>query len=726
MAIRSSLMGILLAIYCAHGLAADERLPPPKPGYGSQMQLQTPHPSPMAQPSQHAIAAPNAFRSSVLKTRQFNVTDVLNGVSSRTLGIDDIVGLESPWWQQYAERQIDPSLNPVPARVHDLIQLALQNSAQIRVYATTPEIRETAVTQAASAFDWSHFLDVNWSQLNEPVGSSLTVGDGSDRFRDQNANATTGFRRRLLGGGSFELSQRIGYQDTNSTFFIPNDQSTARLVLNYTQPLLRGHGKAYNTSLTLLARIDVARSRDEYRRQLQQHLLEVARGYWTLYLERAKLAQKISLYLKTQTNVDQLTQRQAVDAQRSQLIQATAALESRKSDLIRAHAAVRNAETRLRALINAPHLTTQSEIVPLEHPSFHRVTPDLYQEFETAVRNRPEVRGALKEISAASVRLNMAKHEMMPVLNLVTNTYVAGLRGESRFGRAWVDQFSEGAPSYSVGLEWEMPIGRRAATANLRRRSLEKNQLSERYRASLELVGAEVEVAVREVNTSFAELTVKNRARRAAEAEAETLEVRWKSLSGRDNNASLMLQSLLQAQTRVLEAEEELARAQLTYSLSLINLRHANGTLLQMNGPGQAVNAQPVAYVQGQPTALPQPTVQPQPTAQPQAFAQHQGVAGQHPHSQVNLPSVPPSPIQPHMLSPQQAHGQPAQQLAMPHRSASALHPNPSMAMQQISRPVQRDDAAFDALMLGAPVTRGPAPQNRAANVGMAIDNLSR
>ena len=78
------------------------------------------------------------------------------------------------------------------------------------------------------------------------------------------------------------------------------------------------------------------------------------------------------------------------------------------------------------------------------------------------------------------------------------------------------------------------------------------------------------------------------------------------------------------------------------------------------------------------------------------------------------------------MLSPQQAHGQPAQQLAMPHRSASALHPNPSMAMQQISRPVQRDDAAFDALMLGAPVTRGPAPQNRAANVGMAIDNLSR
>ena len=526
-------------------------------------------------------------------SQKFDVSQIIGSLNAdATLSKDELEDLDAPWWRTHAERPMDPQRQAVPAGVNDLIRLTLENSAQVRVYQKTPQIRETAVTQAAASFDWTQFMDATWSDINEPVGSSLTVGGNGDRFNDHNFIFNGGARRKLINGGTFEAFQRLGYQDTNSQFFIPNDQGTARLVLGYTQPLLRGRGETYNTSLILLARIDVGRARDEYQRQLQQHLLEVARGYWSLYLERAKLAQKISLYLKTQVNVDHLTERQAIDAQRTQLIQATAALEARKSDLIRAQAAVNNAETRLRALINAPFLTDASEILPVDHPVLYHVKPTLYDEFTIAMQNRPEIRGALKEIRAACVRYNMAQHEMLPVLNLVTNTYVAGLQGDSRVGDAWLDQFRDGAPSYSAGLEWELPVGRRAASANVRRRQLERIQLGERYRATLELVRAEVEVAVREVNTSYQELSAKNRARRAAEAEAETLEVRWKSLGGRDVSSGLALEALLQAQERVALAEQELAQAQLTYSLSLINLRHANGTLLQMDQTSDFVVSQ--------------------------------------------------------------------------------------------------------------------------------------
>ncbi|MGB7346758.1 MAG: TolC family protein [Pirellulaceae bacterium] len=521
---------------------------------------------------------------SVDMSQQFDVSEILGAISSdSSLQPDEIEELDSPWWRAHAEKQMNPEHRAVPAGVNDLIRMTLENSAQIQVYQKTPQIRETAVTQAASAFDWTQFLDATWNDINEPVGSSLTVGGNGDRFNDHNFLFNVGGRKKLTNGGMLETYQRLGHQNTNSQFFVPNDQGTARLVLGYTQPLMRGRGEAYNTSLILLAKIDVRRAQDEYQRQLQQHLLEVARGYWSLYLERAKLAQKISLYLKTQVNVDHLTQRQAVDAQRTQLIQATAALESRRSDLIRAKAAVSNAETRLRALINAPYLSDTTEILPIDHPVLHQVQPVLYDEFSIAMRNRPEIRGALKEIRAACVRQSMAQHEMLPVLNLVTNTYLAGLQGDSRVGDAWLDQFRDGAPSYSAGVEWELPVGRRAASANVRRRHLERVQLGERYRATLELVRAEVEVAVREVNTSYQELSAKNRARHAAEAEAETLEIRWKSLGGRDNNAGLALEALLQSQERVALSEQELAQAQLTYSLSLINLRHANGSLLQMD-----------------------------------------------------------------------------------------------------------------------------------------------
>ena len=59
-------------------------------------------------------------------------------------------------------------------------------------------------------------------------------------------------------GGRVELAQRYGYQRNNSDFLIPNPQSTTQLALRFSQPLLRGSGKFYNSSLIVLAEIDKA------------------------------------------------------------------------------------------------------------------------------------------------------------------------------------------------------------------------------------------------------------------------------------------------------------------------------------------------------------------------------------------------------------------------------------------------------------------------------------
>ena len=112
--------------------------------------------------------------------------------------------------------------------------------------------------------------------------------------------------------------------------------------------------------------------------------------------------------------------RQAIDALRTQLISAQAALEARKSELIRARAAVKNAETRLRTLINAPMLAGDPEAMelrPLDRPTTNDVATDLFNEFTIAMQNRPEVAAALKQIRAASVRLRMADNEVLPMLN---------------------------------------------------------------------------------------------------------------------------------------------------------------------------------------------------------------------------------------------------------------------------------------------------------------------
>ena len=222
------------------------------------------------------------------------------------------------------------------------------------------------------------------------------------------------------------------------------------------------------------------------------------------------------------------------------------------------------------------------EIIPIEHPTSVLFETDLESEFQTALQNRPEIAASLKSIRASCVRMRMATHEVLPVLNLVTETYLSGLRGNADFGDSWLDQFRAGEPSYSVGLQYEVKLGRRASQARLNKRQLELAQLKEEYRNVLELTRAEVEVAVRELETSHRELLAKNRSLRAAEFEAETLDIRWKNLADPGSTGGLLLDSLLRAQERVTGVEFEVAQAQLTYNLALTNMRYANGTLFQV------------------------------------------------------------------------------------------------------------------------------------------------
>lgn len=554
---------------------------------------------------------PATHRSTVARGRDWNIESVLQQIEEETPQQSEGVDTDSVWWTPHVIQSVNSGARPVQVNVGDLILMALEHSAKVNVARTLPQIRETAITGAQAEFDWNRYIDARWVDTSDPVGSVLTVGAGADRFREHNFSIDAGFRRKFFNGADFYTYQRVGHVTSNSTFFVPNDQATSRIVLGFTQPLMRGRGRVYNTSLILLAEIDTGSAVDEFHRQLQAHLLEVARGYWALYLERTNLAQKVNLYLKTQEIANQLNSRANIDAQRSQVISANAAMEARRSELIRARAAVKNAETRLRALINSPALsdTEAIEMIPAEHPSNVTYPADHAIEFEIALQHRPEIAAALKGIRAACIRLQMSDHEILPTLNLVTETYVSGLRGDSDISNAWKDQFQVGEPGYSVGLQYEVPIGRRAAHANRHRRQVEVRQLQEQYRATLELIRAEVEVAVRELKTSYKELHAKHRGLKAAEAEAETLAARWHELGDQGSTGGLLLESLLRSQERVAQFEYEFAKAQMTYSLALINLRHANGTLFQTQG-----NAAPV-----QPQSQQQPTpAQPQPTQQQQ------------------------------------------------------------------------------------------------------------
>src|SRR6185295_9142132 len=106
---------------------------------------------------------------------------------------------------------------------------------------------------------------------------------------------------------------------------------------------------------------------------------------------------------------------------------------------------------------------------------------------------------------------------------------------------AYDNQFNQGRPGYTVGLQFEMPLGNLAPQARRERRELELRQLRNQYETTLNTLQLEVKVSVREVETALAEMFSQYRAMEASTAELQYLEQRFERLPGEDGNASLML-----------------------------------------------------------------------------------------------------------------------------------------------------------------------------------------
>jgi outer membrane protein TolC len=129
-----------------------------------------------------------------------------------------------------------------------------------------------------------------------------------------------------------------------------------------------------------------------------------------------------------------------------------------------------------------------------------------------------------------------------------------------------------------------MPLGNHGARARHAQRRLALSQATYELRSTLATVTTEVEVAVREVRTTFEETIAKSQSVIAAQAEVNHLEARWRVMAGDNGVASLALEDLLQAHDRLLEEELSLAQSLSAYSVAVLELRRATGTLIEIDG----------------------------------------------------------------------------------------------------------------------------------------------
>ena len=526
--------------------------------------------------------------------RSANGADLLSPFSNRfTHGqlnrpaapnLDSIPPSFSPWWFAPVTQAVGDPEQQLGVSLDVLIHTALVHSPHIQIAATEPHIRQTNVYEEDAQFDWSKFLETKYDDTNDPIGNELTTGNNEDRFRQKEWFGRGGFRRRNRNGGEIEVAQRVGYLDNNSRFLIPPDQASSRLELNYRQPLLRGRGEAVNESLILLADIDFNRASDELMEELQSHLTEVTATYWELVRARSRYFQRRKLLFEAEKVLKHLEGRKEVDSLLRQIYRARAAVANRRAEIARSWTSIKNAESRLRLLVNEPSLVnaTNMEFTPLELPSLEAIPVELPMAVATAIRNRPDISQAIRDLRSAHVLLGVADNDLLPKLDLLMGTYVAGLRGSSDVVKSWIQQFSESRPGFNFGLEYEIPIGNRAASSRLQRRQWELTKTMHEFRAIVETGLNEVELSVREIQTTHQEMNGRYESMIAAANETNYLLDRWTTLPNLDDSVTLLLEDLLDAQERLADEEESFSRAQFDYSVSVVELKKAMGTLISL------------------------------------------------------------------------------------------------------------------------------------------------
>ena len=294
--------------------------------------------------------------------------------------------------------------------------------------------------------------------------------------------------------------------------------------------------------------------------------------------KRKLLASAIQIY---QT----LAAREGVDVLRRQILRAQVAVTSREAEVIRTQTQIRNAQARLKRLVNDPTLASAMalEWTPQDHPLVDRIDVSPIASAQTAIATRPEIATAMRRVKALSVQAEVARFDLLPRLDLLIRTYVAGLDERADTVGAWNNQWTDGRPTYGAGLLYEFPLGNRAAEGRLRRSRWELAREIHELESTIEQTLLEVDVAVRETQTAYREMISKQRAVSAATAETQYLDERWRMLPTARDSTVQLLENLLDAQQRVGTEEAALATATVNYARSWVALRRAMGTLLQVD-----------------------------------------------------------------------------------------------------------------------------------------------
>jgi outer membrane protein TolC len=367
----------------------------------------------------------------------------------------------------------------------------------IRVLSLDPATVGAGIEASMSKFDAVLTSSMTWNSTDQPIATPTQVfqtgSSGVTAIVETDAQLSTGIIKPLPTGGTAGLTLNVPYQFTNLPAAV-NPNYRPQLLAQFEQPLLQGFGVeinqlraahpgsllnpgVFNTAPTpngiLITRLRFDQQRAEFERNVIQMLLNVETAYWNLY------GSYWNLYSRGQAQRFAFEAWRIVKAQFDagsknvgELGQARGQYELFRAQRLAAIDTVLDNERQLRGLLGMP-VDDGTRLMPSDQPTLARYRPDWNTALIEALHKRPEIFMARMDVKANQMNLILAKNSLLPDLRFI-GTYDANAVGSTLQGgganadNALAQLASNHFNDWQLGLRLNMPIGFRAAHANVR------------------------------------------------------------------------------------------------------------------------------------------------------------------------------------------------------------------------------------------------------------------
>jgi hypothetical protein len=201
----------------------------------------------------------------------------------------------------------------------------------------------------------------------------------------------------------------------------------------------------------------------------------------------------------------------------------------------------------------------------------------------------------MMKIRSSQLRSDIAEQQLLPNLALIMQANANGLNPNYNLPRSFADQFSTGLPTYMVGFSVDYPMGNRAALSRARQAQLQISQETAQFQDTVDQIRQEVYDAKAKLDGAARQMEIRRLAIEQNSREIISLQRRRTIFPDESERITqLFVREVLDAQTRLANSERELLQAYISYSLGIIELRQATGTLYSSNDPtAQSVRPNP-------------------------------------------------------------------------------------------------------------------------------------